>query len=246
MWRRAVSGVVLAAGLAAGPLGATPFDYDGCVAMAEDDADRALAAAEARLADGADPAAEHCAAVALAAQGALGMAAQRLAALAAGPSALPPETRAAVLAQAGRLWRDVGDAAAAETAAARALAAQPGAVEALALQAELALDRDDAQAAQAALDPAVEAEPDNPWLRLLRAEARRRAGDARAAMIDADAARVALPDEPRALFEAGAARALTGRRDEARDLLLAAVAADREGPVGDRARDAIQAMDAAR
>lgn len=101
---------IAAAGLAAPPaVAATIHDYDACMALVHERADSALEAALAWEQEGGGSSARHCIAMALAAIGNFGDAADQLEALAWD---LPPDTpdtaRAQVLAQAGQFWLDAG------------------------------------------------------------------------------------------------------------------------------------------
>ena len=97
--------------------------------------------------------------------------------------------------------------------------------------------------ALADLDAALEAMPrDLPGLRL-RARLRAEAGDIAGAL--ADAGRVTALDErdPAAWLALGEAQVAADRPERARESFLRAIARDREGQAGDRARRALQLLD---
>ncbi|SFH90790.1 tetratricopeptide repeat protein [Albimonas pacifica] len=187
-----------------------------------------------------------CEALALEAQGALATAAARLedAARRAPEQALPAPARAALYeVAAGFRLRDLQPAEA--LAAADAGLALDGAgpvLRRLRAEALAALGRGDEALPE--LDAALEAMPwDLPGLRL-RARLRGEAGDAAGALADAGRVSAMADDDPEAWLALGEAQAAAGRPERARESFLRAVARDREGPVGDRARRALQLLDA--
>ena len=184
-----------------------------------------------------------CEALALEAQGALATAAARLedAARRAPEDVLPSPARAALYeVAAGFRMRALQPSEA--LAAAEAGLALPGAGPVLQrAEALAALGR--GGEALADLDAALEAMPrDLPGLRL-RARLRAEAGDIAGAL--ADAGRVTALDErdPAAWLALGEAQVAADRPERARESFLRAIARDREGQAGDRARRALQLLD---
>ncbi len=220
---------------------APAFDYDACIAEARRDPAAALSRAETAARSGVGPAAEHCAAMALAAEGALRAAAARLADLAARAPA-PSATRGEMLEQAAGFWLDAGETALAGEALDRAVALAPEAPGPRALRAELALRAGRYAEAEADLDVALAARPSDAALLTRRAAARRLGGDPAGALADAEDA-ISAGDGPAALVERGLAQAALGRRDAAIESWFAAIAADAPaGPAALRARDALQGL----
>jgi len=239
--------------LAAAP--AAAMDYGACLEAARAAPDRALAEARRWADEGGGPAAGHCAAVALVELGALTVAARALAGLAGDPAAGDAATRAQLLTQAGGLWLEAGDPAAALTALDAALALDPAAPPALAARAEALMADGRPGAAAEHLTAAIRAAGPRPTLLLARSAARRAAGDAAGALADADAAlaRQAGAREAgaqklvaEALYHRGAALAALGRAPAARAALLDAIDAGRGGPVEARARETLEDLEGAR
>lgn len=221
-------------------------NYADCIALAERDAERARSEAAAWFSASGALGALHCEAQALAALGADRTAAEKLEALAGAPE-LGPEERAAVLTQAGSLYRREGDIAAARRALDAALRAAGGGmagapvlIERAALSAEAANFTD----AKADLDAALQLRPDDAEALALRAAARRRLGDSAGAKRDALSALELQPDHAPARFELGMAESDLGEPDAARTAFLAAIAAAPTAPTAGMARAALQDMDA--
>jgi tetratricopeptide (TPR) repeat protein len=228
---------------AAAALAVRDGPYEDCMALVARAPQQALAEAEAWARRGGGPAAEHCAAMALAAEGAWRRAAERLGDLAARAVSLPPEARAEMLEQAGAFWLQAGDAGLAQAAADQGLAIAREAPALLTLRAEAHAALGAWAAASADLDRALRAAPGDPTLLTLRAAARRNAGDAAGALSDARAAAAAAPGSAAALFERGAAEAALGETAAARRSWLDAVAAEPEAPAAAQARLSLQALD---
>ncbi len=224
--------------------GAAAQDYAECMGRLRADPHGALAYAESWGARSADPAAEHCAAMALGALGAWRNAASRLSNLATLPGETPTAARAEMMEQAAAFWLEVDDAGLARAALDAALRLDSRAVGALAARASLSTAEARYGEAIADLDRALAVRPGDAELLSLRAAARRQGGDASGALSDARAALGARPGDALALFEQGAAQAALGEPAAARGSWLDAIAADRDGPVGERAQLSLQAMDA--
>ncbi|MGF1659783.1 MAG: hypothetical protein ACFCUS_10155 [Rubrimonas sp.] len=222
---------------------AAALDYDACMALVARAPEQAEVAALRWAREGGGDGAQHCRAMALAAQGALDPAAALLADLAAAPGPAPAETRAAMLAQAAGFWRADGQPMAARAALDRALDLDRGNVEALAARADLSASEGHLAAAWADLAAARSAAPGDAALLVVSAALRRALGDPEGARADADAALRARPGAASALFERGAAKAALGDRPGARADWLDAIAADPDGPDAERARLALQDMD---
>lgn len=219
-------------------------DSDRCQALVATDpvAARELARDWGRRGGGV-PAAV-CEALALEAQGALGTAAARLedAGRRAPDGAIPDAARAALFeVAAGFRLRALQPEAA--LAAAEAGLALPGAGPVLMREkgeALAALGRE--TEALAALNAALAADPsDLPGLRL-RARLRLEAGDPRGAADDAGRVAATGGRDADIWLLLGQAQAEAGETARARESLLRAVSLDRDGPVGDRARLALQRL----
>jgi tetratricopeptide (TPR) repeat protein len=225
----------------AGPAAAT--DYDACLAGVARDPQAGLVAAEAWKARGGGEAAEHCAAMALASQGAWRAAAARLGELATRSTA-PAATVAEMLGQASSFWLEAGDAGLARATADRAVTLAPADPWLKVTRAEAAAAEGRWAAAAADLTRALVDLPEEPVVLALRAAALRGQGDHAAALRDATAAVALDPGAALALFEKGAAEAALGRREAARESWLDAIAAEPDSPVAEQARASLQAMDA--
>lgn len=226
------------------PAAAAAQDYDACIARVGTDPHGALAQAEAWEEATRDPAASHCAAMALGALGRNRTAAARLADLAARPGPMPAETRAEMLEQASGFWIEGGEAGLARAALDSALRLAPDHPAALAARADLHSAEGRFKDAAADLDRAIARLPDNAALLTMRAAARRQAGEERAALADARAALALAPRMAAALFERGAAEAALGEPAAARESWLQAVAADPDSDAAARAQLSLQALDA--
>ena len=250
-------------GLGEGPFGGGPLTLPSGPAPDDAAAARAARSARCQALVEHDPAAARetarewgrqgggvpaavCEALALEAQGALSTAAARLedAARRAPEGALPDAARAALHeVAAGFLLRDLAPAAALE--AAEAGLALPGAgpvLRRLRAEALAALGR--GAEALPDLDAALEEMPwDLAGLRL-RARLRGEAGDVAGALADAGRVAALDDDDPEAWLALGRAQVAADRPQAARESFFRAISRDREGPVGDRARRALQLLDA--
>lgn len=225
---------------------ATPradVDYDRCLALAMLAPREALVEARRWSAEGGGDAARHCEAVALIEAGETEAAAEILEALGAHATA-PADARAALLAQATRLWLALDRPDRAQVAATRGLAARPD-------DPDLLTDRAIAAAALGRFSEAIEdlsrliaREPDRSEALILRASAWRQAGDAARAAADLTRVLLREPENAQALLE----RALlsrdrgdlaAARRDLERVLALAS-----DQTVAGFARDHLAALEA--
>lgn len=215
--------------------------YEDCVGLAEVDPHRAMAEAERWHSETGDPAALHCRALALEEAGALRNAADLLMQVAEAPE-LSDEGRAAVLGQAARIWREVGQSGAARAAldAAVRLAPNPAL---LVERASLHAEAEDWTAAREDLDSAIRDDPQNAAALTLRAAAERKLGDLEAARADALRAIELRPVSSAAWFELGMAERAMGLNDGARRSWLKAIDLAPEGPAAAMARGELQDMD---
>ncbi|MEX2518073.1 MAG: hypothetical protein WD969_01935 [Paracoccaceae bacterium] len=221
-------------------------NYADCIALAERDAERARNEAAAWFSVSGALGALHCEAQALAALGADRTAAEKLEALAGAPE-LGAEERAAVLTQAGSLYRREGDRAAARRALDAAHRAAGGGVAGagvLVERAALSAEADDFAGAKLDLDSALRLRPDDAETLALRAAARRRLGDPANARRDALRALDLEPDHAPARLELGMAEADLGAHEAARAAFLATITAAPTSPTAGMARAALQDMDA--
>lgn len=229
--------LVLAA--AASLAGSSTFSYNVCLKKVDRHPDEALEMAMNALQDGDDPAAEHCAAVALVNLRHYGEAAKRLDALARKASAGGAEARAQIMAQAGNAWLLAGQPELATASFTAALGLMPG-------EADFLIDRSRASAllkkwaaAEADLSAALVAEPGNVVALVLRSSARRAHKNIQGAMGDVTQALALDPDFPEALVERGLLRALlkdkAGARKDFMRVLELAASEDRK--IADGARE---------
>lgn len=149
---------------------------------------------------------------------------------------LPAATRAALFAEAGRLWLAVRQPALARETLGRAAELAPPDAEALALLAEAHGRLGDWPRAVEALDRALALGPPRADILALRAAARRKGGDASRALADAEAALQLLPSYDEALFEKGAALATLGRMPEALEVWFRLVELHPDGEMAELAR----------
>ena len=203
--------------LAAGTLlVSSTFSYPQCLKRSERYPEDALEMAMNALVDGADPMAEHCAAVALVGLKQYEEAARRLDALAQKGSAGDAEMRAEILNQAGNAWLLAGQAVFASDSFTAAIILMPG--ESLYL-----IDRARASAvqkkwaqAETDLSAALVAEPGNVEALVLRSSARRAMRNLQGAKGDVTQALLLEPENIEALAERGLIRAASGDRIGAR------------------------------
>lgn len=155
-----------------------------------------------------------CEAAALEAQGATASAARMLTELGEDTTrAMQADLRATILADAARLWLEIGQPAiAAETLARADTLAAPD-PERLLLTARTAAALDDWSAARTALETLLAVDPADAYARALHAATLRNTDAPVEALAEAETALAASPDLPEALFEAGAANAELGAPD---------------------------------
>jgi regulator of sirC expression with transglutaminase-like and TPR domain len=199
---------------------ANSFSYEACLKKADRHPDEALEMAMNAQVDGADPLAEHCAAVALVGLKQYGEAARRLDTLARKSSAGDAEMRAEILDQAGNAWLLAGQPELATESFTAALALLPG--EAIYL-----IDRARASAAlkkwwvaETDLSAALVAEPGNVEALVLRSSARRAQKNLQGAKGDITQALFLDEGNVEALAERGLIRAATGDKVGARQDFL--------------------------
>ncbi|MGB0505658.1 MAG: hypothetical protein ACPGGK_05630 [Pikeienuella sp.] len=188
-----------------------------------------------------EPGALHCEAVALAARGAHGPAAQRFASL-ANSEAMDAETRAYLMLQSAEEWKALGELIKAQEAIEQGLKIYESA-DLLVERALIRLNENQGQAARYDIDRALTLRPSDPELMTLRAAIKRRLGDRQGARVDAAEATLLAPDHADAWLELGLAEQALGREDLAREAWLTAISADPESPAASAARGALQDMD---
>jgi len=208
----------------------TAMSYDDCILTAQRTPASGLSVADTWYAAGGGDAARHCRAMALAALGSFAEAARGVEALALGTGDLTAQSD--LYSQAGDFQMAAGDPVAARGYFDRALAAEPGNIQALDGRARAAAAQRDFVAAIADLDRLLWVAPNDAEALALRAAARRQSGDRIGAMSDADAAVAADPSSAVAYFERGAARAVQGDREGARADWMQAEQLDPGGETG--------------
>jgi tetratricopeptide (TPR) repeat protein len=220
--------------------GDTSFDYNLCLKRVDRHPDEAMEMAMNALADGDDPSAEHCAALALVGLKQYGEAARRLDQLARKASAGDAEVRGQIMGQAGNAWLLAGQPELATASFTAALALMPS-------EAVFLIDRSRAsallakwRAAETDLSAALVAEPGNVEALVLRSSARRAQKNNQGAMGDVTQALVINPDYPEALVERGLLRSLLGDKAGARKdfFRVLELASSDDRKIADSARDA--------
>jgi tetratricopeptide (TPR) repeat protein len=224
-------------------LASSTFSYPQCLQRSERHPADALEMAMNALVDGADPMAEHCAAVALVGLKQYEEAARRLDALAQKGSAGDAALRAEILNQAGNAWLLAGQAAFASASFTAAILLMPG--ESLYL-----IDRARASAAQkkwaqaeSDLSAALVAEPGNVEALVLRSSARRAMKNLQGAKGDITQALLLEPENVEALAERGLIRAGMGDRDGARRDFLKVLSKAPNSPAAASARREIERLE---
>ena len=222
---------------------ATVRDYESCMqrvhARADDALERALAWEQA----GGGTGARHCTAMALAAIGNLGDAADQLEALAWDlPADTPDAARAAVLAQAGQFWFDAGQPAKADALLSAALDLTPR-------DPDIRIDRAMALAAAGRLQDAIidlsaslVLAPRSIQALVLRASAYRKSERPEDARADLDRALELDPKHPSALLESGLLRREQGEEAAARKDWRALIATHPDDPAAAIARQYLAAL----
>ena len=194
----------------------TVASYGACLDLVERDPREAITAAEAWWSRDRQPAARHCAALAMIRIGDYERAALALEALADAQTEDQPDRRAALLAQAGNAWLLDDRPARARRSFTDALADRPKDVELRIDRARAAAAAGDYRAAVDDLDLALASDPDHVPAYLFRASARRQLGQYGLARADLDRILVAEPEHPEARLERGTVRLLSGDADGAR------------------------------
>lgn len=221
------------------------FAYDACLKKADRRPDEAFVMANEWLQNGDDPAAEHCAAVALVTLKQFGEAARRLDVLARKPSAGNAEVRAQLLGQAGNAWLLAGQPELATASFTAALALMPGEAEYLVDRARASALARKWAAAEADLSAALTAEPGNVAALVLRASARRAQKNIKGAMGDVTQALLMQDDNVEALVERGLLRAAQGDKAGARQDFMSVLAKAPESEAAASARLEIEKLEKA-
>lgn len=219
------------------------FSYQQCLKRSERQPEQALEMAMNALVDGADPMAEHCAAVALVGLKQFEEAARRLDALARKGAAGDAEMRSEILNQAGNAWLLAGQNEMAVASFTASLGLMP--TEALYL-----IDRARAFAAQRKwaqaetdLSAALVAEPGNIEALVLRSSARRAQKNLQGAKGDITQAILLEPSNVEALAERGLIRAASGDKKGARQDFLKVLELAPNGPAAASARREIERLE---
>jgi tetratricopeptide (TPR) repeat protein len=225
--------------------------HRACLTLAGTDSAAALRHAEAAIAAaprGHDPRAldwaEHCAAAALLAMGALEQAADRLERQGMGDGR-PAADRASLLAQAGQVWLMAGDAERAFAAATLALVITPDDVELLTDRAVAAASLGRNFEAIDDLNRVIDLDPARAEAFVYRAGAWRQAGRAELAADDIARALAIDPGNAEAYLERGLLRAAAGRPADARADWQRAAERAPGSPTEELARRQIEALDRA-
>ena len=238
-----LSVVAMASAPASGPAWAVD-DYDVCLEMIQTDPARAEREAGDWARYGGGAPARHCYALALIAIGAQSRAIDELLGIAAEEPDLEEPARADILIQAGEMLYDEGDQITATVVAEQALRLDTRNPGALALRARVKLDSGDVRAALRDLEDALKVRPGTARFLALRASAHRRIGRHLEARDDASFATEQAPKDASAWLERGRAEAALKDLHSARFSFLEAIDLDREGPIGEAARRALQGMEA--
>jgi tetratricopeptide (TPR) repeat protein len=190
-------------------------EADHCLGLLRTDPEAAHAFARAWNADGGGDGAQHCAALAVLAQGEIERAAEDLEALARRSGAGKP-ARAAVFAQAAQAWLMAGAPARAFAATTMALALTPDDVELLIDRATALGTMGRFGEAVADLDRALASDLERPDALVFRAAAWRNLDRAEPARRDIERALALDPANAEALLERGILRQLAGDTEGAR------------------------------
>ncbi len=222
---------------------ANGFNYEACLKKADRHPDQALEMAMNALVDGADPLAEHCAAVALVGLKQYGEAARRLDRLARKGSAGDAEMRAEIMDQAGNAWLLAGQPELATESFTAALALMSS-------EAIYFIDRARASAAlrkwaaaESDLSSALASEPGSVEALVLRSSARRAQKNLQGARGDIIQALELEPENVEALAERGLIRAASGDKAGARLDFLKVLEKAPNGPAAASARKEIEKLE---
>ncbi|MDF1736143.1 MAG: hypothetical protein P1U37_12710 [Minwuia sp.] len=239
-----LAGWVMSAGAAlAQALIPTVKTYQACTEAVDRDPETGMTAALQWRDLGGGRAAEHCVALALAANGNTRLAAARMQDLAEAFGVARPDMAATIMSQAAALWVLAREDARALTALDRALEWQGS-------DALLHLDRAHVLAglerfdeARKAADMALSIDDLSAEAYALRAMINRRTGRTAAAETDIVTALALQPDQPQALVERARSRANAGDIRGAREDLLSVIAQDDEAAVAEDARRLLEQLD---
>lgn len=210
--------------------------YRTCLAETEDNAAVALKDALQWSRDGGGLPAQHCAALALVAQGKYREAATRLDVLAKDKGVPDLQFRAELFDQAGNAWMLAGDGARAIASLSSALALTGGNADIFADLARAQALRKNWQEVDLDLNAALSLAPNRPDLLVLRASARRALGRLKEAWADLDQALKLKPKDADALVERGLLRKQIGDPGGAKRDFQAALKAAPSGPTAAQAR----------
>lgn len=217
--------------------------YARCLERASNEPSEAIAEASGWLARGGGDAARHCLALAMFYGGRAREAAQALEDLAQSQTRGPRDLRAELLAQAGRAWLEANQLDRAYAALTAAQQLVPRSVDLLVDRAEVLAAADRLDEAIADLNRANEINPLRTDALVLRAILRARLGDLDAALRDATRAADLNPGNAEAFYERGRIHRRRGDHAAARADWIRALQLERNGPIADATRRAIQEMD---
>lgn len=234
-----ISILILASALSA----SNPFSYEACLKKADRHPDQALEMAMNAQVDGADPYAEHCAAVALVGLKQYGEAARRLDLLARKGSAGNAERRGEIMDQAGNAWLLAGQPELATASFTAALALMPNESLYLIDRARASADMKKWPQAESDLSAALASEPGNSEALILRSSARRAQKNLQGSMGDITQALLLEPENVEALVERGLIRAANGDRKGAREDFLQVLDKAPNGPAAASARKEIERLE---
>ncbi len=216
--------------------------YEECLDLAAKRPEDGFEAAIAWKGDGAGPAADHCAAVALFGLGQFEESARRLEVL--GHQALvEPDVKAGLFAQAGLAWLRSNHPHKATKALSAAVTLAPADPQILIDRARAWAARNDFASAENDLSGALNLNPASAEAFALRAAARRFLDRREAAFSDAVTALKINPGHPGALLERGILYRLSGLNDKARRDWLRLLDTAPESAAAELARKNIELMD---
>jgi tetratricopeptide (TPR) repeat protein len=227
----------------AGDLPSLSGRYNECVAVTEEDPERAFDEALIWRDQGGGNPAEHCVAMALLALGHASEAAVRLDALARENSGSSEGERSALMAQAGEAWLLARRADLAQASFSAALRLTPRASEVWAARARAHAMDSEWESAEFDLDAAITFDNANPEFYVLRSAARASLGRDDLAVSDIDAALEIDPNFPDALAERGLMRLAAGNQGGAREDWIKVLNGAPESAAADVARSGIEQME---
>ena len=229
--------------IASSPLAAAR--YDDCIAGIAAAPDATVETAQIWLAEGENPAARHCLALALVALRRYDEAASQLIYLADASAAAPADHQAALYAQAGNAWVLAGKPDFAEAAFARALTLVPTDTDLLVDRARARADREDYWGAVDDLDAALDLAPARDDALAFRAAAYRRLEFPDLAAEDVARALARNPNNVDALFERAMLALAVDAVDSARADLSRVLLLDPTSKAAKLARTFLNELDAA-